>query len=66
KKILSLFPLSPQRRIVIGELLEDTLKQDLIPFSWTNCLYLSICDTLSNARNSGQIFKYGSLINNVL
>ncbi|KAF6160748.1 hypothetical protein GIB67_035949 [Kingdonia uniflora] len=49
-----------------AQLLEETLKQGLAPFSWTDYLYLSIGGTLSNAGISGQTFKYGPQISNVL
>lgn len=48
------------------ELLEETLKQGLAPRSWTDYLYLSIGGTLSNAGISGQTFKHGPQISNVL
>nr|WBO25535.1 cytokinin dehydrogenase 3-like protein [Phalaenopsis hybrid cultivar] len=48
------------------ELLEEGLKLGLAPRSWTDYLYLSIGGTLSNAGISGQTFKYGPQINNVL
>lgn len=48
------------------ELLRETLKVGLTPRSWTDYLYLSIGGTLSNAGISGQTFKYGPQISNVL
>ncbi|MCL7026361.1 hypothetical protein MKW94_005163, partial [Papaver nudicaule] len=48
------------------ELLEQTLKEGLAPRSWTDYLYLSVGGTLSNAGISGQTFKYGPQISNVL
>ncbi|PKU79321.1 cytokinin dehydrogenase 3 isoform X1 [Dendrobium catenatum] len=48
------------------ELLEESLKLGLAPRSWTDYLYLSIGGTLSNAGISGQTFKYGPQITNVL
>ncbi|KAK8951176.1 Cytokinin dehydrogenase 3 [Platanthera zijinensis] len=48
------------------ELLEESLKHGLAPRSWTDYLYLSIGGTLSNAGISGQTFKYGPQISNVL
>ncbi|XP_072993735.1 cytokinin dehydrogenase 3-like [Typha latifolia] len=48
------------------ELLEESLKLGLAPRSWTDYLYLSIGGTLSNAGISGQAFKYGPQISNVL
>ncbi|KAG0490199.1 hypothetical protein HPP92_007062 [Vanilla planifolia] len=48
------------------ELLEESLKFGLAPRSWTDYLYLSIGGTLSNAGISGQTFKYGPQISNVL
>ncbi|PKA48234.1 Cytokinin dehydrogenase 3 [Apostasia shenzhenica] len=49
-----------------AELLEHSLKVGLAPRSWTDYLYLSIGGTLSNAGISGQTFKYGPQISNVL
>ncbi|KAG6474896.1 cytokinin dehydrogenase 3-like [Zingiber officinale] len=48
------------------ELLEESLKFGLAPRSWTDYLYLSIGGTLSNGGISGQTFKYGPQISNVL
>lgn len=48
------------------ELLEESLKFGLAPRSWTDYLYLTIGGTLSNAGVSGQTFKYGPQISNVL
>uniref|UniRef100_A0A1D1XC44 cytokinin dehydrogenase n=1 Tax=Anthurium amnicola TaxID=1678845 RepID=A0A1D1XC44_9ARAE len=48
------------------ELLRESLKEGLAPRSWTDYLYLSIGGTLSNAGISGQTFKYGPQISNVL
>ncbi|KAL5721547.1 cytokinin dehydrogenase [Ranunculus cassubicifolius] len=48
------------------ELLKETLKVGLTPRSWTDYLYLTIGGTLSNAGISGQTFKYGPQISNVL
>ncbi|KAI3982930.1 hypothetical protein MKX01_010413 [Papaver californicum] len=48
------------------ELLEKTLKVGLAPRSWTDYLYLSVGGTLSNAGISGQTFKYGPQISNVV
>ncbi|KAG0486269.1 hypothetical protein HPP92_008364 [Vanilla planifolia] len=48
------------------EVLEETLKLGLTPRSWTDYLYLSVGGTLSNAGISGQTFKYGPQISNVL
>ncbi|KAF5196810.1 Cytokinin dehydrogenase [Thalictrum thalictroides] len=48
------------------ELLKETLKVGLTPRSWTDYLYLSIGGTLSNGGISGQTFKYGPQISNVL
>lgn len=49
-----------------AELLEESLKFGLAPRSWTDYLYLSIGGTLSNGGISGQTFKYGPQISNVL
>lgn len=48
------------------ELLRESLKEGLAPRSWTDYLYLSVGGTLSNAGISGQTFKYGPQISNVL
>ncbi|WOL16865.1 cytokinin dehydrogenase 3-like [Canna indica] len=48
------------------QLLEESLKFGLAPRSWTDYLYLTIGGTLSNAGISGQTFKYGPQISNVL
>ncbi|XP_009408161.2 cytokinin dehydrogenase 3 [Musa acuminata AAA Group] len=48
------------------ELLEESLKVGLAPRSWTDYLYLSIGGTLSHGGVSGQTFKYGPQISNVL
>ncbi|WOL05867.1 cytokinin dehydrogenase 3-like [Canna indica] len=47
-------------------LLEESLKHGLAPRSWTDYLYLSIGGTLSIGGISGQTFKYGPQISNVL
>jgi len=48
------------------DVLKATLKEGLTPRSWTDYLYLSVGGTLSNAGISGQTFRYGPEINNVL
>jgi cytokinin dehydrogenase len=48
------------------ELLEQSLKLGLAPRSWTDYLYLTVGGTLSNAGISGQAFKHGPQISNVL
>ena len=48
------------------ELQEQSLKLGLAPMSWTDYLYLTIGGTLSNAGISGQTFKHGPQISNVL
>lgn len=48
------------------DLLRESLKYGLAPRSWTDYLYLSIGGTLSNGGISGQTFKYGPQISNVL
>jgi len=48
------------------ELLEKSLKLGLAPRSWTDYLYLTVGGTLSNAGISGQTFKHGPQISNVL
>ncbi|VAH49763.1 unnamed protein product [Triticum turgidum subsp. durum] len=46
--------------------LEECLKAGLAPLSWTDYLYLTVGGTLSNAGISGQAFKHGPQISNVL
>lgn len=48
------------------EVLNKTLKHGLTPRSWTDYLYLSVGGTLSNAGISGQAYKYGPQIANVI
>ncbi|XP_009602355.1 cytokinin dehydrogenase 3-like [Nicotiana tomentosiformis] len=48
------------------DVLHATLEHGLAPVSWTDYLYLSVGGTLSNAGISGQTFKYGPQISNVL
>ncbi|KAL0374499.1 UNVERIFIED_CONTAM: Cytokinin dehydrogenase 3 [Sesamum radiatum] len=48
------------------DVLRATLKRGLAPVSWTDYLYLSVGGTLSNAGISGQSFRRGPQINNVL
>ncbi|XP_047069285.1 cytokinin dehydrogenase 8-like [Lolium rigidum] len=48
------------------EVLEECLKAGLAPPSWTDYLYLTVGGTLSNAGISGQAFKHGPQISNVL
>ncbi|CAL4917218.1 unnamed protein product [Urochloa decumbens] len=48
------------------DLLEQSLKLGLAPRSWTDYLYLTVGGTLSNAGISGQTFKHGPQISNVL
>lgn len=48
------------------DILKATLKQGLAPRSWTDYLYLSVGGTLSNAGISGQAFRHGPQISNVL
>lgn len=53
-----------------GELWIDVLRACLAhgvtPVSWTDYLYLTVGGTLSNAGISGQMFRYGPQITNVL
>ncbi|XP_020248530.1 LOW QUALITY PROTEIN: cytokinin dehydrogenase 3-like [Asparagus officinalis] len=49
-----------------SELLEESLKSGLAPRSWTDYLHLTVGGTLSNAGISGQSFKFGPQISNVL
>ncbi|KAG9454256.1 hypothetical protein H6P81_007160 [Aristolochia fimbriata] len=48
------------------EVLEETLKHGLAPKSWTDYLYLTVGGTLSVGGISGQTFKHGPQICNVL
>ncbi|KAJ3706467.1 hypothetical protein LUZ61_010172 [Rhynchospora tenuis] len=48
------------------EVLKETMKVGLAPRSWTDYLYLTIGGTLSNGGISGQTFKHGPQIANVL
>uniref|UniRef100_A0ACD5UDR1 Uncharacterized protein n=1 Tax=Avena sativa TaxID=4498 RepID=A0ACD5UDR1_AVESA len=48
------------------EVLEECLKAGMAPLSWTDYLYLTVGGTLSNAGISGQAFKHGPQITNVL
>ncbi|XP_068667817.1 cytokinin dehydrogenase 8-like [Aristolochia californica] len=48
------------------EVLEETLKHGLAPRSWTDYLYLTVGGTLSVGGISGQTFKHGPQICNVL
>uniref|UniRef100_A0A0D6QWB7 cytokinin dehydrogenase n=1 Tax=Araucaria cunninghamii TaxID=56994 RepID=A0A0D6QWB7_ARACU len=61
---------SPYVDAFAGELWVDvlraTLKVGLTPRSWTDYLYLSVGGTLSNGGISGQAFKFGPQISNVL
>ncbi|CAH9122949.1 unnamed protein product [Cuscuta epithymum] len=46
--------------------LNETLKYGLAPRSWTDYLHITVGGTLSNAGISGQAFRYGPQISNVL
>jgi len=48
------------------DVLHATLERGLTPLSWTDYLYLSVGGTLSNAGISGQAFRFGPQISNVL
>lgn len=48
------------------DILKATLKKGLAPRSWTDYLYLTVGGTLSNAGISGQTFRHGPQISNVL
>uniref|UniRef100_A0A0D9W7A9 cytokinin dehydrogenase n=1 Tax=Leersia perrieri TaxID=77586 RepID=A0A0D9W7A9_9ORYZ len=48
------------------EVLEECLRFGLAPPSWTDYLYLTVGGTLSNGGISGQTFKHGPQISNVL
>lgn len=47
-------------------ILQKTLKYGLAPKSWTDYLHLTVGGTLSNAGISGQAFRHGPQISNVL
>ncbi|GAA0175718.1 oxidase [Lithospermum erythrorhizon] len=61
---------SPYVDVSAGELwidvLNQCLKSGLAPKSWTDYLYLTVGGTLSNAGISGEAFRHGPQINNVL
>jgi cytokinin dehydrogenase len=48
------------------DVLHASLEKGLTPLSWTDYLYLSVGGTLSNAGISGQTFRFGPQISNVL
>lgn len=48
------------------DVLNATLECGLAPASWTDYLYLTVGGTLSNAGISGQTFRYGPQITNVV
>jgi len=48
------------------EVLEECLRAGLGPRSWTDYLHLTVGGTLSNGGISGQAFKHGPQISNVL
>lgn len=48
------------------DILTATIEHGLAPMSWTDYLYLSVGGTLSNGGISGQSFKHGPQISNVL
>nr|KYP65760.1 Cytokinin dehydrogenase 3 [Cajanus cajan] len=48
------------------DVLHATLERGLTPMSWTDYLYLTVGGTLSNAGISGQAFRFGPQISNVL
>ncbi|KAL9224694.1 hypothetical protein vseg_000706 [Gypsophila vaccaria] len=48
------------------DVLRRTLEYGFAPVSWTDYLYLTVGGTLSNAGISGQAFRYGPQISNVL
>ncbi|KAL0426887.1 UNVERIFIED_CONTAM: Cytokinin dehydrogenase 3 [Sesamum latifolium] len=49
-----------------ADVLRVGLEQGLAPVSWTDYLYLTVGGTLSNAGISGQSFRHGPQISNVL
>ncbi|CAI8596084.1 unnamed protein product [Vicia faba] len=48
------------------DILKETLRYGLAPRSWTDYLHLTVGGTLSNAGVSGQAFRHGPQISNVL
>ncbi|KAL9314664.1 hypothetical protein ACSQ67_020116 [Phaseolus vulgaris] len=52
--------------VVWIDVLHATLERGLTPLSWTDYLYLTVGGTLSNAGISGQAFRFGPQISNVL
>ncbi|XP_027339224.1 cytokinin dehydrogenase 3-like [Abrus precatorius] len=48
------------------DMLHASLERGLTPLSWTDYLYLTVGGTLSNAGISGQAFRFGPQISNVL
>ncbi|XVF48994.1 hypothetical protein PTKIN_Ptkin03bG0233000 [Pterospermum kingtungense] len=48
------------------DVLNTTLEHGVAPASWTDYLYLTVGGTLSNAGISGQTFRYGPQISNVI
>ncbi|KAL3532628.1 hypothetical protein ACH5RR_006149 [Cinchona calisaya] len=48
------------------DVLRASLEYELAPVSWTDYLYLTVGGTLSNAGISGQTFRHGPQISNVL
>lgn len=48
------------------DVLEATLEHGLAPKSWTDYLYLTVGGTLSNAGVSGQAFRHGPEVSNIL
>ena len=48
------------------DVLKTSLEHGLAPRSWTDYLYLTVGGTLSNAGVSGQTFRHGPEVSNVL
>ena len=48
------------------DVLHATLERGVAPLAWTDYLYLTVGGTLSNAGISGQSFRFGPQISNVL
>lgn len=48
------------------DVLNATLEYGLTPVSWTDYLYITVGGTLSNAGISGQTFRYGPQVSNVV
>lgn len=48
------------------DVLNATLAHGVTPVSWTDYLYITVGGTLSNGGISGQSFRYGPQVSNVV